>query len=99
MVRHVTYTHRKTKQLPCPKCDKKFGSPDNLRRHLKLHQMNEIGQKDFKCNFCDYSSNRRSNLRLHKSKMHKELYAEELRNEVLEKLHKIDSGNIDSKLI
>eukprot|EP01119_Soliformovum_irregulare_P019723 TRINITY_DN630_c0_g1_i2.p1 TRINITY_DN630_c0_g1~~TRINITY_DN630_c0_g1_i2.p1 ORF type:complete len:215 (-),score=4.90 TRINITY_DN630_c0_g1_i2:99-743(-) len=53
-------TPKKT-SFDCPKCEKTFRSPGNLRRHAYLH----IGDKPFTCEECSRSFARKYDLKVH----------------------------------
>lgn len=83
--------HRNETYGDCPICGKTFKYRHTYVRHLKDHSS---GPKTHKCSFCDYATNRLGNLRLHKAKMHKDLYEEELKQDILGKLDQVSQGNV-----
>ncbi|XP_054722907.1 LOW QUALITY PROTEIN: zinc finger protein 800-like [Uloborus diversus] len=52
--------------LSCTKCDKKFSSFSNLRRHIAIH----VGWTRFKCKHCDYQAYNKSQCWAHVQKAH-----------------------------
>lgn len=55
-------------QIQCPNCDKVYGSPHTLRRHMRL----ECGKEpQFHCPYCPRKTKQRYNLMLHIARAHK----------------------------
>ncbi|KFM75187.1 Zinc finger protein 800, partial [Stegodyphus mimosarum] len=52
--------------LLCLKCDKKFSSYSNLRRHIAIH----VGWTRFKCKYCEYQAYNKSQCWSHVQKAH-----------------------------
>jgi len=52
----------------CTLCPKKFNSNAKLQRHLDIH----LGKKPFECPRCDYKSNQKNNIELHKRRHERE---------------------------
>ena len=53
-------------QYGCPFCPKIMKNTQGIKRHIMIH----TGEKPFSCQFCQYSSNRNSNLRSHMKNAH-----------------------------
>ncbi|KAL6104237.1 zbtb41 [Pungitius sinensis] len=54
------------KILKCPKCDKTFDRPGKYQSHTRVH----TGEKPFQCDICLQHYSTKSNLTVHKKKMH-----------------------------
>lgn len=55
-------------QIQCPNCQKIYGSPHTLRRHMRL----ECGKEpQFHCPYCPRKTKQRYNLMLHIARAHK----------------------------
>lgn len=58
----------RSSQIQCPNCDKVYGSPHTLRRHMRL----ECGKEpQFHCPYCPRKTKQRYNLMLHIARAHK----------------------------
>ncbi|XP_076338788.1 uncharacterized protein LOC143240359 [Tachypleus tridentatus] len=52
--------------LTCQKCNRKFSTYSNLRRHVAIH----VGWRRFKCKHCSYKAYNRSDCRNHVKRVH-----------------------------
>ena len=62
------HRNRMHSQHTCIRCHKTFSS----KRQLSFHYKNGCGISKFKCTYCDYSSVRFANIKLHMRRMHTE---------------------------
>lgn len=61
---HIETCHEDQKNYRCPVCDRKFGLPSNLKRHVKArHAVNK--DKIHACAQCEYKSHVKANLAEH----------------------------------
>ena len=59
--KHINRKHLKLYHHECDYCDFKAYGPAKLKVHIGIH----TNEKNFKCQWCDYRSNQRSNTRNH----------------------------------
>mmetsp|Transcript_20382 Transcript_20382/g.22762 ORF Transcript_20382/g.22762 Transcript_20382/m.22762 type:complete len:93 (-) Transcript_20382:35-313(-) len=63
--------HEGLKPYVCSICNKSFTQKGNLRKHLRLHEVETIKQrKVFDCIYCPKSYTERYNLRSHLNRFH-----------------------------
>ena len=62
-----------TDTYSCEICTKSFRDQFNLAHHIKIH----TGQKDIKCEYCDYKCIQRNALKSHKQRKHRDLLQSE----------------------
>lgn len=65
----VQKQEKKVKEFKCQKCDTKFGTSYNLKRHELAHHDKK---KLFPCKFCDKSFSQKANMSRHEISVHHE---------------------------
>ena len=68
--KHIRTQHeglKREEKIPCEICQKMI-TAEHMKRHIKdIHE----GEKNQKCQICNYATARKSNLRVHVEKVHK----------------------------